>query len=63
VAALFWSSAFFFNLDGAPLACLALATGLAMIAPFRIPRPTGIGLLLFTLWPAALIVGHVVASR
>lgn len=63
VAALLWSSAFFFNPPAGPLACLALATGLAMLAPFRIPRPMGMGLLLFTMWPAALIVGHVVANR
>jgi hypothetical protein len=32
--------------------------GVAMIAPLRIPRPAGAGLLLFALWPVAVIVAH-----
>jgi hypothetical protein len=29
-------------------------SGVAMIAPLRVPRPTGIGLALFVSWPVAV---------
>jgi CDP-diacylglycerol--serine O-phosphatidyltransferase len=56
VAALFWSSAFLFEPRPAILISVALASSLAMIAPVRIPRPSGAWLALFIAWPVALIV-------
>lgn len=41
------------------LAALAmLATSAAMVMPLPIPRPTGYGLAMFTLWPIALVGLH-----
>jgi CDP-diacylglycerol--serine O-phosphatidyltransferase len=56
VAALFWSSAFLFEPRPATLIIVALASSVAMIAPVRVPRPTGAGLVLFVAWPVALII-------
>ena len=44
VAALIWSSLLAFGLNATLAAALALSLGLAMVAPIRIRRPTGIGL-------------------
>jgi phosphatidylserine synthase len=65
VAALFWSSALLFDPHSALLVVLAVSMGAAMIAPFRIARPTGAGLLVFALWPATLMAAHgmALASR
>jgi phosphatidylserine synthase len=58
VAALLWSSIFLFSPGPALGVSCALSTAVAMIAPLRIPRPSGVGLFLFVLWPIALIVLH-----
>jgi CDP-diacylglycerol---serine O-phosphatidyltransferase len=58
VAALIWSS-ILLMLPTPPVgAAIALVTGCAMVAPLRIPRPTGAGLVLFALWPVSLIAAH-----
>jgi CDP-diacylglycerol--serine O-phosphatidyltransferase len=44
-----------------PAACLLLVCGVAMLSPMRIGRPRGFGLALFVLWPAVVIVTHIVA--
>lgn len=49
-----------------PLGATAILVVLsvAMIAPLRIPRPTGAGLAIFALWPVLLIAAHLlVVSR
>jgi len=42
-----------------PTACLLLTCGVAMVSPMRIGRPRGLGLALFVLWPAVVIVAHI----
>lgn len=55
VAALIWSSSLLAHptpaASAAVLACLAAA----MVLPVHIPRPRGVALALFTLWPIAVI--------
>jgi CDP-diacylglycerol--serine O-phosphatidyltransferase len=58
VAALFWSSLLLLNAGPVALTLVALTTSVAMIAPVRIPRPSGFGLAVFVLWPVGLIVAH-----
>ena len=58
VAALFWSSLLLLNAGPVALTLVALTTSVAMIAPVRLPRPSGIGLAAFVLWPVGLIVAH-----
>jgi archaetidylserine synthase len=63
VAALIFSSALL--LAPGPVLSIALlvVTALAMIAPLRIPRPAGAGLVLFALWPVVLVVAHLALPR
>jgi CDP-diacylglycerol--serine O-phosphatidyltransferase len=61
VAALFWSTLLLLDAGAVALTVVALTTSLAMIAPLRIPRPEGLALAAFVLWPLALIAVH--ASR
>jgi CDP-diacylglycerol--serine O-phosphatidyltransferase len=58
VAALIWSSILLMPPAPGVAAVIALLTGCAMVAPLRIPRPTGAGLVLFSLWPVGLIAVH-----
>jgi phosphatidylserine synthase len=58
VAALCWSSAFLAPIDVRLAVAVAIATAVAMVAPLRIPRPTGIWLFTFALWPVVLIARH-----
>lgn len=62
-AALVWSSALLIGPPPAVAIVLLFATAVAMIAPFRVPRPTGAALATFVLWPVALIVAHLVGTR
>ncbi len=62
VAALFWSTVFLFDPRAAVLIAVALSTGIAMIAPFRLARPSRAGLAAFVLWPASLIVAHTIRA-
>jgi CDP-diacylglycerol--serine O-phosphatidyltransferase len=57
-AALAWSTALAFNPGAASATVLALALGLAMIAPLTIPRPGRAGLSAFAAWPMVLLVVH-----
>jgi CDP-diacylglycerol--serine O-phosphatidyltransferase len=58
VAALFWSTLFLLNAGPVALSLVALTTAVAMIAPLKIGRPSGVKLGLFVLWPVTLIVVH-----
>ena len=58
VAGLLWSSMLLFQPGPMGLTAMAAVSAAAMIAPMRIPRPTGAALALFVCWPAALIVTH-----
>ena len=58
VAALFWSSSLLLNAGSTALTVVAMTTAVAMIAPVRIPRPSGLGLAVFVMWPVGLIVMH-----
>jgi phosphatidylserine synthase len=58
VAALCWSTAFLAPIDVRLAIAVAAATAVAMVAPVRISRPTGVGLIMFALWPITLIAGH-----
>ena len=58
VAALFWSTLLLLNAGPVALSVVALTTSVAMIAPVRIPRPSGLGLAVFVLWPVGLILAH-----
>ena len=61
VAALIWSSVLLVT-PGVGIATLVMfATAVGMVAPLRIPRPTGYGLAAFVLWPATVIVAHAVS--
>ena len=58
VAALMWSSALCFTGSTHALAAVLFGAGAAMIAPWRVPRPIGAGLLAFALWPIAVVAAH-----
>ena len=62
VAALMWSSTLCFTTKPDVLALVLLATGVAMIAPLRIPRPAGPGMLVFAMWPLAVAAGHLMKT-
>ena len=58
VAALIWAS---LALAAPAAAASALATAgiaAAIVLPVRIPRPTGLGLMLFAAWPLAVLIAH-----
>jgi phosphatidylserine synthase len=58
VAALIWSSALLVHPSAAATTILIVITAAAMVAPLRIPKPTGIGLGLFVMWPLAVAALH-----
>lgn len=58
VAALIWSSLLLFDLTPITSLVALLATGLAMVLPVSLPRPSGAGLALFVLWPITVIAVH-----
>lgn len=58
VAALIWSSVLLLDPGRTAAAFVMLATAAAMVAPLRLPRPTGAGLAAFAVWPLAVIVLH-----
>jgi len=59
--ALCLTTAMTFTAGAAPMAVVMLIVAVAMVAPWRIPRPAGLALLAFACWPVALIV--VLATR
>jgi CDP-diacylglycerol--serine O-phosphatidyltransferase len=58
VAALIWSTMLLMPLNAGVATVTAAATGLAMVAPLHIARPTGARLLAFAAWPVALVLAH-----
>ena len=58
VAALIWSSVLLLEPDRGASAVVMLLTAAAMVAPLRLPRPTGVALGVFVLWPLAVILLH-----
>jgi CDP-diacylglycerol--serine O-phosphatidyltransferase len=62
LAALIWSTVLLVQPSAAVTTGVILATAAAMIAPIRIPRPTGAGLVLFTCWPLAVAILHTTAQ-
>lgn len=59
VAALIWSSTLLLQPGWGLSLAVFVATGVAMVAPLRLPRPTGLGLAAFALWPIVVGVAHV----
>jgi len=59
VAALTVATMLLWPLAALPATILMSAVGLAMISPVRIPRPSGVGLFFFILWPVAVFICHV----
>ena len=58
VAALVWSTVLLAGGGWGSMTTAAAVLGAAMIAPWRIVRPSGCGLTLFALWPIALLAAH-----
>jgi CDP-diacylglycerol--serine O-phosphatidyltransferase len=58
VAALIWSSALLVRPSTAATTILIVITAAAMVLPLRFPKPTGVGLGLFVMWPLAVAVLH-----
>jgi len=58
LAALIWSTALLVQPSAAATAGLLLVTAAAMVLPIRVPRPTGMGLVLFTCWPVGVALWH-----
>jgi phosphatidylserine synthase len=58
VAALVWSSVLVLGTSPIGASVVAVALGLAMVAPLPLSRPGPAGLTLFALWPMALMVVH-----
>lgn len=58
VAALIWSTTLLAHPPAAANVLAMTACAIAMVAPLRIPRPTGIRLALFTCWPLAIAATH-----
>ncbi len=61
LAALIWSTALLLRPSAAATIGVTLVTAAAMVAPLRIPRPSGAGLALFTCWPVAVAILHAIA--
>jgi phosphatidylserine synthase len=60
VAALIWSSALLVHPSTAATTILIVITAAAMVLPLRLPKPTGVGLGLFVMWPLAVAVLHAI---
>jgi CDP-diacylglycerol--serine O-phosphatidyltransferase len=61
VAALIVASALLFHPGWLASLVVFAACAAAMVAPVRVPRPSGAGLAVFASWPATLVVLHVAA--
>ena len=57
-AALIWSTALIGTPSAPACGAVFLGTAMAMVWPVAIPRPRGVGLGLFALWAAGLVVWH-----
>jgi CDP-diacylglycerol--serine O-phosphatidyltransferase len=62
VGALIWSTILLAHPSAAATVLAMAACSIAMVAPIRIPRPTGLRLALFTCWPLAIVAAHLVRS-
>ena len=62
VAALIWSSVLLLDPGRVAAALVMLLTAAAMVAPMRLPRPTGAGLAVFALWPLVVIALHALSG-
>lgn len=60
VAALIWSSALLVHPSPAATTILIVITAASMVLPLRIPKPTGIGLALFVMWPLTVAILHAI---
>jgi CDP-diacylglycerol---serine O-phosphatidyltransferase len=60
-AGLILSSSFLARPGTVAATLVALCSAVAMVSPIRVPRPRGVGLVAFVLWPAALIGLHLYA--
>lgn len=60
VAALIWSSALLVHPSAAATTILIVITAASMVMPLHIPKPTGLGLGLFVIWPLAVAVLHAI---
>jgi len=58
VAALIWASALLLHPSATSSASIIAIAAVAMVAPLRIARPTGLGLAVFILWPVSVLLGH-----
>ena len=58
LAALTWASALLVQPSAAATTTIIAIAAAAMVLPLRIPRPTGVGLVVFALWPIAVAGLH-----
>lgn len=58
IAALIWSSSLLVHPAPATSAVVLVCLAAAMVLPFHLPRPRGIALALFALWPLAVTIAH-----
>ena len=59
VAALIWASVLLFDPSAVLSALVLLAGASGMVAPLAVPRPTGLALAAFVVWPVIVIAAHV----
>ena len=60
LSALIWTTVLLVQPTAAVTTGVILATAAAMVLPIRIPRPTGIGLAVFALWPLTVAILHAI---
>ena len=58
LSALIWSTVLLVQPTAAVTTGVILATAAAMILPIRIPRPVGVGLAVFAIWPLTVAILH-----
>ena len=58
VAALIWSTALLFAPTTTTQTIVFAVSAVLMVAPLRIPRPAGVGLVVFALWPLTVAAMH-----
>ena len=58
VAALIWSTALLFAPTTTTHTIVFAVSAVLMVAPLRIPRPAGVGLIVFALWPLTVAAMH-----
>ncbi|MEP6730777.1 MAG: CDP-alcohol phosphatidyltransferase family protein [bacterium] len=59
VASMFVATMLIWPLSFVAMSTLLFGAGLAMMGGFRVPRPRGLGLALFALWPIVVILVHI----